>query len=216
MHLYVKIVGSVIASSILNGVEIAHLLPYKPCELSGLFPLWMSMCSSLALSLFLLSVSLHPFGFFHTFTFTRWCPPLLSRACIVMLVVMGCICASVYPQWLQSKITPVMHAGCEWWFSAHRGTISQTQPLKPLHSFSACLSVSRNICLLIKVCLHSTVCLADGYIKKYSYVLTSCVAWWFSANLLLIKQERQEWSCTVQKEECLYTSMYKYLDPFVF
>lgn len=135
---------------------------------------------------------------------------------IVMLVVMGCICASVYPQWLQSKITPVMHAGCEWWFSAHRGTISQTQPLKPLHSFSACLSVSRNICLLIKVCLHSTVCLADGYIKKYSYVLTSCVAWWFSANLLLIKQERQEWSCTVQKEECLYTSMYKYLDPFVF
>lgn len=128
------------------------------------------MCSSLALSLFLLSVSLHPFGFFHTFTFTRWCPPLphehVCVGVIVMLVVMGCICASVYPQWLQSKITSVMHAGCEWWFSAHRGTISQTQPLKPLHSFSACLSVSRNICLLIKVCLHSTVCLADGYIKK--------------------------------------------------
>ena len=43
------IVCEVIASLILNGVEMVHLLPYKPCEFSDLPPLWMSTLSLLRL-----------------------------------------------------------------------------------------------------------------------------------------------------------------------
>lgn len=57
----VWIVCEVIASLILNGVEIVHLLPHKPCEFFELPPLWMSKFSLLPLSLsFSFSLSLHP------------------------------------------------------------------------------------------------------------------------------------------------------------
>lgn len=54
----VGIVCRIIASLILNGVEIFHLLPYKPCEFSEAPPLWMS---------------LFPVTLSHSFTFVSPC-----------------------------------------------------------------------------------------------------------------------------------------------
>ena len=118
----VGIVCEVIASLILNGDEMVHLLPYKPCEFSDLPPPWISTLSLLPLSVPpFFPLSLHTslilvhsqsqtytqrLSLSHTHTHTAHTYPALCWAVIVMLLMLRvylCIW-SVHPQELECKI----------------------------------------------------------------------------------------------------------------
>lgn len=163
--------GIVIASLILNGVVMVHLLPYKLCEFSELPPLWILSWVPRSLS-FSFSPSLHPslsLCFSHSFTVTHWSPPHHAHTSGCMCIghcyaahVRLCLCLwSVHPQLSDSKIP-------DWSFPAHPGPVSPTQLVQPHTSLCVC------VCgYMICVYQHCAVCLADRYKTAQFYVLVT-------------------------------------------